>query len=79
MTVEIGEVTAIPPREQPVVIATGPLTTEDLTEDIKTCRGGPPVFLRCGGPQVTLESLDKDVIFGLPAMGREEEAYINCP
>ncbi|MGI6142464.1 MAG: FADH(2)-oxidizing methylenetetrahydrofolate--tRNA-(uracil(54)-C(5))-methyltransferase TrmFO [bacterium] len=81
VTVEIGEVTAIPPREQPVVIATGPLTTEDLTEDIKTLTGEDHLyFYDAAAPIVTLESLDKDVIFRASRYGKgEEEAYINCP
>jgi methylenetetrahydrofolate--tRNA-(uracil-5-)-methyltransferase len=81
VTVEIGEVTAIPPREQPVVIATGPLTTEDLTEDIKTLSGEEHLyFYDAAAPIVTVESLNKGVVFRASRYGKgEEEAYINCP
>lgn len=81
ITVIIDEVTAVPPRQQPVVIATGPLTSEALAADIKTLTGEDYLyFYDAAAPIVTLESLNQDVVFRASRYGKGEEgAYINCP
>jgi methylenetetrahydrofolate--tRNA-(uracil-5-)-methyltransferase len=71
------EVTALP--EAPVIIATGPLTSEALSQRIAAL---PEVkalhFYDAAAPIVTKESIDMDKAFTASRYGRGED-YINCP
>lgn len=71
------EVTAIP--EGPVIVATGPLTSDVLAEDIRRLCGGSLSFFDAAAPIVTYESLDQEKIFFAARYGRGGDDYINCP
>ena len=76
--VEEGEVTAIP--EGPVIIATGPLTSDALTREIeKLCGGKGLSFFDAAAPIVTADSLDREKVFFAARYERGEADYINCP
>ncbi len=71
------EVTEIP--EGPVIIATGPLTSEALSGAIGRLPGlGTLHFYDAAAPIVTRESLRMDRIFRMSRYGRGDD-YLNCP
>ena len=71
------EVTEIP--DGPVIIATGPLTSEALTEKISALCGQSLYFYDAAAPIVTFDSIDKDKVFFAARYGRGDDDYINCP
>lgn len=77
ITVVSGEVQKIP--EGNVIIASGPLTTGGLADDIKRLTGDYLSFHDAAAPIVTYESLNKDRIFFAARYGRGDDDYINCP
>lgn len=71
------EVTKVPEGE--VVIATGPLTSDALAQEIAALDGLAQLhFYDAAAPIVTLESLDMDKIFRQSRYDRGED-YLNCP
>ena len=82
ITVVREEVTDIP--RGPVVVATGPLTSEGLSQKIQQLCGGSLSFFDAAAPIVTRESLDMEHCFAASRYGRgdedgEEGDYLNCP
>ena len=77
ITVHCEEVTEIPGGN--VIIATGPLTSGKLAEDIGRICGGYLSFYDAAAPIVTYDSLDKEKIFFAARYGRGDDDYINCP
>ena len=77
ITVVEEEVTSIPDGD--VIIATGPLTSDALAEDIGRLCGEYLYFHDAAAPIVTYESLDKDKVFFASRYGKGEADYINCP
>lgn len=77
ITVVEQEVTQIPDGN--VIIATGPLTSDALAEDIGRQCGEYLYFHDAAAPIVTYESLDKEKIFFASRYGKGEADYINCP
>ena len=76
--VEEGEVTQLP--QGPVIIATGPLTSQAFTREIETLCGGKGLsFFDAAAPIVTAASLDQEKIFYAARYDRGEADYINCP
>ena len=76
--VEEGEVTRLP--QGPVIIATGPLTSETFTREIEALCGGKGLsFFDAAAPIVTAASLDQEKIFYAARYDRGEADYINCP
>ena len=74
---ESREVTEIP--DGPVIIATGPLTSDALAESIAALPGlGTLNFYDAAAPIVTLESLDESRMFRMSRWGRGDD-YLNCP
>ncbi|MFW6182524.1 MAG: methylenetetrahydrofolate--tRNA-(uracil(54)-C(5))-methyltransferase (FADH(2)-oxidizing) TrmFO [Chloroflexota bacterium] len=75
------EVTEIP--EQPCIIATGPLTSDALAQDIGRLTGQEYLyFYDALSPIVSYESIDMDKAFRASRYERgeqEEGDYINCP
>ena len=72
-----GEATTIP--EGPVIIATGPLTSEPMAEAIAALPGLETLnFYDAAAPIVTLESLNMDKIFRQSRYDRGDD-YLNCP
>jgi len=78
------EVTAIP---SPGIIATGPLTSDALSESIRQRTGSDALsFYDAIAPIVAFESIDHDIVFRASRYGKEtmegaseEGAYLNCP
>jgi methylenetetrahydrofolate--tRNA-(uracil-5-)-methyltransferase len=71
----------------PSIIATGPLTSEGLSEAIRTRTGSDALsFYDAIAPIVSFESIDHDIVFRASRYGKEtmegagdEGAYLNCP
>lgn len=77
VTVEHREVTEIP--ERPVIIATGPLTSDALSEAISKLPGLETLnFYDAAAPIVTLDSLNMERVFRQSRYGRGDD-YLNCP
>ena len=76
ITINSEEVTRVP--ESPAIIATGPLTSDALAEDIARLTGEPLHFYDAAAPIVTLDSLDMTKVFRASRYGRGDD-YLNCP
>ena len=71
----------------PGIIATGPLTSEALSESIRARTGSDALsFYDAIAPIVAIDSVDHDVVFRASRYGKEtmegagdEGAYLNCP
>ncbi len=61
------------------IIATGPLTSGPLAEQIKIICGDSLSFYDAAAPIVTRGSLDMTKIFAASRYGRGEDDYLNCP
>ena len=78
ITVIPEEVTEIP-AEGTVIIATGPLTSDGLSEAIARMQGLSTLhFYDAAAPIVTADSLDMDEVFRMSRYDRGED-YLNCP
>ncbi len=77
ITVIEGEVTEIP--EGKVIIATGPLTSDALADNIKSLTGGYLSFYDAAAPIIELSSVDMDKVFFAARYDRGDDDYINCP
>ena len=73
-----GEVTEIP-AEGVTVIASGPLTSDTLAEQITDLCGGALSFFDAAAPIVTRESLDMEHCFTASRYDKGDDDYINCP
>ena len=72
------EVTKIPDGQ--VIIATGPLTSDALFEEIKTLTETENLyFYDAAAPIVEFSSIDFDSAFKASRYGRGDDDYINCP
>ena len=74
------------PEEGVAVIATGPLTSEGLAEDIRRLCGGGLSFYDAAAPIVAADSVDPEHSFYASRYGRDAEEgggtqgdYLNCP
>ena len=78
VTVINEEVTEIP--EGPTVIATGPLTSPDLSEQLKELTGEDYFyFYDAAAPIVEKDSIDMDKVYLKSRYDKGEAAYLNCP
>ncbi len=75
LTVRREEITQIPP--DPVIIATGPLTSDALSDAIAAMAGEELHFYDAAAPIVTYDSLDHDKVFAASRYGRGSD-YLNC-
>lgn len=67
------------PRE-PALIATGPLTSEALADDLRRLTGEDQLyFFDALAPIVTAESIDRSIAFAQSRYGRGGGDYLNCP
>jgi methylenetetrahydrofolate--tRNA-(uracil-5-)-methyltransferase len=80
-----GEVTSLPVA-RPLVVATGPLTSDALTERLRSITGESLYFFDAVAPTVLLDSIDMSIAFRASRRGRGDGAedekssdYINCP
>jgi methylenetetrahydrofolate--tRNA-(uracil-5-)-methyltransferase len=72
------EVTALP--DSAAIIATGPLTSERMTEAISALTGsGYLYFYDAIAPILASESLDDDKIYRMSRYGKGGDDYLNCP
>lgn len=79
ITVTTGEVTKINTDEY-TIIATGPLTSEPLAEEIARITGSCGLsFFDAAAPVITRESVDMDKAFMAARYDRGTADYINCP
>ena len=62
-----------------VIIATGPLTSDDLSEDIQRLTGGSLHFFDASAPIVAADSVDMSCAFTGDRYGKGTGDYINCP
>lgn len=68
------------PENEITIIATGPLTSDRLSEEIKNLTGDFLSFYDAAAPIVTKESIDMDEAFFASRYNKgEDDAYINCP
>ena len=77
ITVTAKEVTEVP--EGPVIIATGPLTSDALSDAIGTYFGADYLhFFDAAAPLVTAESIDMELAWWQSRYDRGTPDYINC-
>lgn len=73
------EVTKIP-TDIPVIVASGPLTSDELADDIKNFTGSEHLhFFDAIAPIVEKDSIDFDKAFYASRYDKGEASYINCP
>jgi len=79
ITVVNAEVTEIP-QEGIAVIATGPLTSPELSDSIKQLMGEEYFyFFDAAAPIIEKDSIDLDKVFLASRYDKGEAAYLNCP
>lgn len=78
VTVYRGEMKEIP--DGPVIIATGPLTSESLAKVIHNLTGRDYFyFYDAAAPIVTGASIDREIVFQASRYDKGEGVYLNCP
>jgi methylenetetrahydrofolate--tRNA-(uracil-5-)-methyltransferase len=78
ITVKNEEITKLP--EGIVVVATGPLTSEGLSEQIKEFNGSDGFyFYDAAAPIVDKATIDMDKVYLKSRYDKGEAAYLNCP
>ncbi len=73
------EVERVPENYSVVIIATGPLTSDALANDLSARLGGTLYFYDSISPIVTAESIDYSKTFFGSRYQPESEDYLNCP
>ncbi|CAI55290.1 Hypotehtical protein, GidA family (N-terminal fragment) [Latilactobacillus sakei subsp. sakei 23K] len=78
VTVHHEELTAFP--EGPTVVATGPLTSPGLAEEISALNGSEGLyFYDAAAPILDKNSIDFDKVYLKSRYDKGEAAYLNCP
>lgn len=73
------EVTAVP-RERLVIVASGPLTSAALVEDLKALTGREHLaFYDAIAPTIVTDSIDQNAVFRASRYDRGGADYLNCP
>ncbi len=73
------EVTKLPP-DGIVIIASGPLTSEALAEEISLLTGRDCLyFYDAVAPTITADSIDYDIVYRASRYGKGDADYLNCP
>jgi methylenetetrahydrofolate--tRNA-(uracil-5-)-methyltransferase len=68
------------PEDRPCVVATGPLTSEDLERDLTARMGEEGLyFYDAIAPSLLLESVDLERAFRAARYGKGDDDYLNCP
>ncbi len=76
----IREEAAVIPPHRPCVIATGPLTSAALCDDIIKLTGARHLhFFDAIAPSIESDSIDYDKVFRQSRYDKGEAAYLNCP
>ncbi len=69
-----------PPSEEPLVLATGPLTSESLTDDLIRLTGRERLaFYDAIAPIVSVDSLDMEIVYRRSRYDDGPGDYLNCP
>ena len=80
VSIERLEQTELPPPEQITVLATGPLTSERLAEELRAFTGRADChFFDAASPIVDGDSIDLSVAFRASRYDKGDADYINCP
>ena len=80
VTIERREQQALPPEDEITVLATGPLTSEPLAEDLRQFTGRADChFFDAASPIVHGDSIDLSVAFRASRYDKGDADYINCP
>lgn len=79
VTVHDEEITELP-TDGIVIVATGPLTSDKLAEQIQQFEGTDSLhFFDAAAPIVAADSIDMDIVYKKSRYDRGEAAYLNCP
>lgn len=79
ITIKREEITRIP-TDEPVIIATGPLTSPALVSEITRLTGDEQLyFFDAISPVVDAETIDYSVVFRAARYGKGGDDYLNCP
>lgn len=74
------EVTELPPYDVVTVVASGPLTSDALAEQLALLAGDESLyFYDAMAPIVTLESINEERVFRASRYDRGDADYVNCP
>ena len=80
ITIDRGELESLPEKNQLTVLATGPLTSKKLAEDLRAFTGLEEChFFDAASPIITGESLDFSKAFRGSRYDKGEADYVNCP
>ena len=80
ITLHEGEVSSLSGMEGIVVVASGPLTSDALSEEIAAKIGQERLhFFDAAAPIVMGESLDYEKVFAASRYGKGTDDYLNCP
>ncbi|MCB4427452.1 FADH(2)-oxidizing methylenetetrahydrofolate--tRNA-(uracil(54)-C(5))-methyltransferase TrmFO [Synechococcus sp. MU1643] len=80
VTIERREQQALPPDDAITVLATGPLTSEPLAENLREFTGRADChFFDAASPIVHGDSIDLSVAFRASRYDKGDADYINCP
>ena len=80
VTIERREQQSLPSAEDITVLATGPLTSEPLAEDLRSFTGRADChFFDAASPIVHGDSIDLNIAFRASRYDKGDADYINCP
>ena len=80
VTIERREQQSLPSAEDITVLATGPLTSESLAEDLRSFTGRADChFFDAASPIVHGDSIDLNIAFRASRYDKGDADYINCP
>mgnify|MGYP006236231343 CR=1 FL=1 len=80
VTIERREQQSLPSAEDITVLATGPLTSEPLAEDLRSFTGRSDChFFDAASPIVHGDSIDLNIAFRASRYDKGDADYINCP
>ncbi len=79
IAIEAAEIREIPAKGE-IIVATGPLTSDALSEDIaRHCPSSDLHFYDAAAPIVTFDSIDMERAFFASRYDKGTKDYINCP
>ena len=75
-----GEVAELPPSGNPVIVTTGPLTSESLHASIRSLTGDEGLyFYDAIAPIVSSDSIDMEKVYAASRWGKGTPDFLNCP
>ncbi|MBZ0274014.1 methylenetetrahydrofolate--tRNA-(uracil(54)-C(5))-methyltransferase (FADH(2)-oxidizing) TrmFO [bacterium] len=78
VSIETGEPDRLP--DSPAIVATGPLTADDLAADLARVTGSEHLFFfDATSPIVAGESIDRSVVYAASRWDKGEPDFLNCP